>query len=109
MAVSCPRSVRLVKRFGGRPFVLLGVNGDEARDRVKAAVAKEQMTWRSWWNGGPYGPIVRKWNLKSWPTLVLIDAKVIIRIKDAELEEDVLKAIEAMVKEAETPAKPPVR
>jgi hypothetical protein len=69
---------------------------------------KEQITWRSFWDGGStQGPIASLWNIQGWPTLFIIDAKGIIRHKfvgspgDKALDE----AIEKLVKEAEGPKK----
>ncbi len=71
----------LVAAMKGRPFALVGVNGDEEGDRaeVKEAVEKEGMTWRSFWAGGPDGVIPRKWGVQGWPTVYIIDGNGIIR------------------------------
>ena len=44
---------------------------------------KEQITWRSFWNGkdGTGGPISTEWNVHGWPTLYIIDHKGVIRHK----------------------------
>src|SRR3954463_5292963 len=47
-----PDERALVGRMKGRPFVLVGVNGDDDRDRAKAVSAKEGINWRSFWDGG---------------------------------------------------------
>ena len=46
-----PHERSLVKRLEGKPFALLGVNSD-TKDRVRQAMKKENITWRSWWDGG---------------------------------------------------------
>ena len=88
-----------MKRLEGKPFVLLGVNSD-SKERVRRAVKKESITWRSWWDGGGTdGPIAKAWNVKGWPTIYVLDAKGIIRhrdIRDKELDD----AIDALLKEA---------
>ena len=77
-----PHERSLVKRLEGKPFVLLGVNSDESRKELKAVMKKEKITWRSFWNGGGTdGPISREWGIRGWPTLVIIDAKGVIRHK----------------------------
>src|SRR5258708_33238422 len=76
-----PHERSLVKRLEGKPFVLLGVNSDESRKELKAVMKKEKITWRSFWNGGTMGPISREWGISGWPTLVIIDAKGVIRHK----------------------------
>ena len=41
----------LVKRMQGKPFALLGVNGDEDKDKLREWIKKEEITWPSWWDG----------------------------------------------------------
>lgn len=71
-----PRDKDLVAAMKGRPFALVGVNGDPEEDRakVKEVVAKEGITWRSFWAGGSDGEISRNWSVRSWPSAYLIDA-----------------------------------
>lgn len=71
----------LVKNLAGKPFVLLGVNSDTDREKMMQIQKKEQITWRSFWDGldGTRGPIDTAWNIGSWPTLFLIDNQGIIR------------------------------
>ena len=46
-----PHERSLVKRLAGKPFALLGINSDSDKDDLKKVMEKEQITWRSWWNG----------------------------------------------------------
>jgi len=68
-----------------RPFVLLGVNGDGDKDKLRALIAREGIAWRSWSDGGGSanspGPIARQFNVRTWPTLYLIDHNGVIRHK----------------------------
>ncbi|HEV2948727.1 MAG TPA: hypothetical protein VGX70_15235 [Gemmataceae bacterium] len=43
----------------GKPFVLIGVNRDDDREKLKVVLAKNEIGWRSFWNGekGASGPI----------------------------------------------------
>ena len=94
----------LVERMKGRPFVLLGVNGDEDREKAKEVAAKVGINWRSFWGGSAEGPIPLKWGIRSWPTVYLIDASGVIR--DDDLRGPALdEAVEALVAEAEAAAK----
>ncbi|MEW6160669.1 MAG: hypothetical protein AB1813_24835 [Verrucomicrobiota bacterium] len=91
-----------MRRFEGKPFVLLGVNSDP-KHRLKSAIERERLNWRSWWDGGSTaGPISRRWNVKGWPTLHLVDHKGIMRHKDI-LADELEPAIEALLKEIKTP------
>jgi peroxiredoxin len=75
----------LVKRMQGKPFALLGVNGDEDKDKLKEWMKKEEFTWRSWWDGGgsanTTGPIAKQFNVNVWPTLYVLDHRGVIRHK----------------------------
>ena len=78
-----PHERSLVKKMEGKPFALVGVNSDPDREGLKDMLKKEEITWRSFWNGkeGTGGPISKKWNVQGWPTLYVLDHKGIIRHK----------------------------
>ena len=96
-----PHERALVKKFKGRPFVLIGVNSDDNREKLKKRMAKEGISWRSFFDGGSTnGPIAHQWNVMAWPTIYLLDDEGRIRFKDlrgSKLE----KAIEKLVAKAE--------
>jgi hypothetical protein len=99
-----PNERSLVKRLEGKPFALVGVNSDSDRAALKKVMEKENITWRSFWNGGSTsGPISRRWAVTGWPTLYLIDHKGVIRKKWVGSPGDkVMDAeIDKLVKEAE--------
>ena len=76
-----PHERSLVKKLEGKPFALIGVNSDQDRDALKQVLAKENISWRSFWDGNTQGPISRRWAVEAWPTLFLIDPKGVIRQK----------------------------
>ena len=76
-----PHERSLVKRMKDKPFALLGVNSD-SKERLRATMAREKITWRSWWDGGnTRGPIATKWSVRGWPTIYVLDDKGVIRYK----------------------------
>jgi peroxiredoxin len=102
-----PHERSLVTKMEKRPFALIGVNSDP-KDKVKAAIARENISWRSFWDGGnTQGPIAKAWKVKGWPTLYLIDHQGVIReMWLGSPGPDVLDAaIEELVKKAEAEAK----
>ena len=98
-----PHERSLVNRLKDKPFVLLGINSDSDREALKKVLEKEQITWRSWWDGGnTSGPIATKWNVHGWPTLYILDHRGIIRHKflNPPGAEKLDAAINALVQEA---------
>jgi peroxiredoxin len=97
-----PHERDLVERMKDRPFVLIGVNGDDSREKAREVMAKQKMTWPSFWNGdkGPDGPLSRAWNVRGWPTVYVLDAKGVIRYKHVRGEE-LDRAVAELVKELE--------
>ena len=102
-----PHERSLVKRLVSKPFILLGINSDPNKAKLKEVLKKEQITWRSWWDGGStYGPIASKWNVTGWPTVYVLDAEGVIRYRDVhdkELDEAVDKLLQEMESERPKP------
>ena len=100
-----PHERSLVKKLADKPFVLLGVNSDDNRDEVKKISAKNELTWRSWWDGGSTdGPIQTAYNVSHWPTIYVLDHKGVIRyidVRDKKLDE----AIDSLLEELEKDGK----
>ena len=100
-----PHERELVARMKDRPFVLLGVNGDDDREATLELTANQRMNWPSLWNGGQTGGFVSRLGVRSWPTIYVIDARGIIRSKNVRgkaLDEDA----ERLVSEAEAVQRP---
>jgi hypothetical protein len=102
-----PHGRSLVKRLEGRPFALLGVNGDGDNPNLKQDIERSQITWRSWIET-PANPLTSRWQVQGFPTLVLIDAKGVIRqrILGRPDDKDLDRLVDALVKEAETQSPP---
>jgi len=99
-----PHERSLVERLADEPFAIVGVNSDPDLDELQDVLKKENITWRSFWNGpdGTGGPISTRWNVSGWPTLFLIDHEGVIRHKwlGSPGDEAMDKAIEALVAKA---------
>ena len=99
-----PHERSLVKKLEGKPFALVGVNSDKDKAELKKAMTKENITWRSFWNGGStQGPISTRWAIEGWPTLYLIDHKGVVRHKHLGSPGDKVRdeEIDKLIKEAE--------
>ena len=93
-----PHERSLVKRLEGKPFALLGINSDP-KNRLREAMKKENITWRSWWDGGKTGgPIAKAWNVSGWPTTYVLDGKGVIRYKNVR-DKSMDQAVDALLKE----------
>jgi peroxiredoxin len=76
-----PHERSLVAKLKGKPFALIGINSD-SKDKVRAALKRENITWRSFWDGGDTnGPIATQYGVRSWPTIYILDHEGIIRYK----------------------------
>jgi len=67
-------------------------------------MVQEKISWRSFWNGpkGTDGPISKAWNVRSWPTIYVLDSKGVIRSKgvhEKQLDEAVDDLLAEMANE----------
>ena len=101
-----PQERKMVARMKDRPFVLIGINGDEDRAKGKQVAAKNEMVWRSFWNGSKTATstLAQDWNVTDWPTVYVIDDLGVIRFKDLHREE-LDKAVDELVEELEKKVK----
>lgn len=77
-----PHERAMAERLAGKPFVLIGVNGDSEKAAAKRAMTEQKMTWQSFWNdGSSEGGIAGALNVHSWPTVYVLDSKGKIRLK----------------------------
>ena len=76
-----PHERSLVERLKNEPFALLGVNSDRDLAKVRPGLAKQGITWRSFWNGprGTNGGIAGAFGVRAWPTIYVLDGKGVIR------------------------------
>ena len=81
-----PHERSLVNKLKDRPFAIVGVNSDRDREKIKARVKEEKITWRSFWDVTTSGPIATRWNVQGWPTIYVIDHLGVIRAKDVRGE-----------------------
>jgi peroxiredoxin len=75
-----PHEREIYEKLKGRPFTILGVNGDEEVSKAKQAVDRAQIAWPSFApDSGRRSGIPSAWNVFSWPTTYVIDQTGIIR------------------------------
>src|SRR5436190_23026700 len=89
----------LVKRLEKSPFALIGVNSDKDREQLKKVLKDENLSWRSFWNGGSTGgPISRAWKVTGWPTIYVLDGDGVIRYRNVR-GEAMDRAVDALLAE----------
>jgi hypothetical protein len=93
-----PHERSLVKRLQGKPFALLGVNTDRDPQQVKVNNQREQITWRSWFDGSTGGPICRQYRVQGFPTIYVLDQYGVIRYKNVR-EQAMDQAVDTLLKE----------
>ena len=102
-----PHERSLVEKYKNEPFAIVGINSDTDLAKMKDVRAKENISWRSFWNGpqGTAGPISTAWNVRGWPTLYILDAKGTIRYKSVGANEEAIdKTLEELLAELKQPA-----
>jgi thiol-disulfide isomerase/thioredoxin len=97
-----PHEKELHENFSGRPFVILGVNADKTLEAAQKAVTENAIPWQSFYNGpgDTVGSIVESWNVRSWPTVYIIDHNGTIRFKHLRRDE-LDEPLEQLIREAE--------
>jgi hypothetical protein len=80
---------KLAKSMQGRPFAILGINTDEGdRTSLNKRVLKAGITWPMIYDGPTASaPNARRWNISSYPTLVVLDRQGKIRFRGTKLEQ----------------------
>jgi thiol-disulfide isomerase/thioredoxin len=97
-----PHERSLIEKYRDRPFVLIGVNGDDSPNDGAHASLKLDAPWRSFWDGRS-GPIAEKYAIEGWPTSFIIDANGIVRDKILGPDRDRIdRVIAKLVAEAES-------
>jgi len=95
-----PEERAMADRLKEKPFALLGVNSDEKIEAARKAAKDSGMTWPSWSDGAPDGgPIGDRYHIRSFPTVFVIDAKGLIRAKQAAGGETLEKLVGELLAE----------
>lgn len=103
---SCALQRTLAERYAGRPFAIVGVNGDRDRAAALRSAAAERMTSVSFWCGpeGVHGPTPTQWNVGRWPTTYWLDSRGEIRARNPVEPKEIDALAATLVAEAERAA-----
>lgn len=95
-----PLQRELVERHKGSPFVFVGISADKKKETLLEFLAREPLPWTHWWNGSE-GGILSAWKISVLPTVIVLDAKGVIRYRAAGNEgiAGMHRAVDRLLKE----------
>jgi len=92
-----PHQRELVEKLKGKSFKLVSVSADDEKQTLTKFLEKEKMPWTHLWSGAS-GGFIDEYQIASYPTIYVLDAKGIIRFKHVRNEE-LANAAERLLKE----------
>ena len=87
---------QMAKKFEGQPLVVLSVSLDSDEQKWKEFVAKNEMNWLQYRDGGFTGPVANMFAVKAIPQTFTIDADGVLQdqhIGDASIEGKLKKLV----------------
>lgn len=93
---------QLAQRLQGKPFAVVGVNGDTSKAYYERCRKLQEVSWRSFFDGenGQTGRIATRWNVRTWPTFYVIDHEGLIQFHGLD-ERAVEKVLPPLLEAAE--------
>jgi peroxiredoxin/Tfp pilus assembly protein PilF len=91
-----PHMREIAKKFQGQPLVILSVSLDDNEQKWKEFVAKNEMTWSQYRDGGFKGPVATLFGVRAIPQTFTIDADGVLQdqhIGDASIEGKLKKLV----------------
>jgi thiol-disulfide isomerase/thioredoxin len=91
-----PHMREIARRFQGQPLVMLSVSLDSDEGKWKSFVAKNQMTWLEYRDGGFEGRLATLFGVKAIPSTFTIDADGVLEdqhVGDADIDGKLKKLI----------------
>ena len=93
-----PKMRDVAKQFEGTDFVLLSVSADDRIATVTDFLEDTDMPWDHWFIG-PSGDVHNEWNIRGYPTYMLIDKEGKLLARGHGLTEAMIKQIEERVEQ----------
>jgi thiol-disulfide isomerase/thioredoxin len=91
-----PHVQEIAKKFQGQPLVVLSVSVDKDEQTWRQFIAKNEMTWPQYYDGGFTGPIAKLFGVQAIPHTFTVDADGVLQdehIGDAAIEGKLKKLI----------------
>lgn len=105
-----PHIRKIAQKFQGQPFVVLSVSLDDNAAKWKDFVAKNEMTWLQYRDGGFNGPMARMFSVSAIPSTFSIDADGVLEdqhVGDESIEGKLKKMIAHAVEMQNAKPAPP--
>jgi thiol-disulfide isomerase/thioredoxin len=106
-----PHIQKIVHKFEGQPLVVLSISLDDKEDKWKDFVAKNQMTWMQYRDGGFGGRVAKQFGVNAIPATFTIDADGVLEdqhVGDADIEGKLKKLVARAVEVQNRKAAPAV-
>jgi thiol-disulfide isomerase/thioredoxin len=95
-----PRERALAERLNAKPFALLGVNCDVDKQAAVNAIKSEGISPNRLDGAPGEGPIGKRYHIRGYPTIFVIDGQGIIRQKTGAIADALEKAIDDLLKQS---------
>ena len=84
---------------------MLAVDCKDDRETARQAMVQKGMTWPSWYDGAAdLGPIAKRYHVRGFPSIFVIDAKGIIRARHPfTVDQDL---VDKLLEEMKRPSRP---
>jgi thiol-disulfide isomerase/thioredoxin len=102
-----PHMQQIAKKFQGQPLIVLSISLDNDEQKWKDFIAKNEMTWLQYRDGGFTGPVSKMFAVEAIPHTFTIDSDGVLQeehIGDASVEGK-LKKLLSRVRVSQTAAK----
>jgi len=104
-----PHIHKIAQMYAGQPFIVLSVSLDSDETKWKDFVAKNEMTWLQYRDGGFHGPLATRFGVYAIPATFSIDSDGVLEdqhVGDADIEGKLKKMIAHAVEAQNKPAAP---
>ena len=88
-----PKLREVAKKFEGTNFTVLSVSADDKAETVKEFLEEEELPWDHW-HIGATSETHQKWNIRGYPTYMLISTDGTLLARGHSLTEEMIQQIE---------------
>ena len=93
-----PKLREVAEKFAGTDFEVLSVSADDSVEDVTDFLEDEELPWNHW-HIGPGGEVHKEWNIRGYPTYMLIDRDGKLLARGHGLTDEMISLIEQNLKQ----------